>query len=141
MASNGCLSWARKLAKALSIDPGRFPVSRATLSKMDCEGGTFLCNPIGNLSPRQAAVRNTEQNVPGCRLRSVFTLARPRLRPARSKGIMIGLGAALTGQSGLVTAGPRFVKVWSSPGRSRHSTLVLDSHVHLLFVRKAGAFA
>src|ERR1700741_3497031 len=28
-------------------------------------------------------------------------LARPRLRPARSKGTMIGLGAALTGQSGL----------------------------------------
>ena len=37
-------------------------------------------------------------------------LARPRLRPARSKGIMIGLGAALMDQSGLATAGPKFVK-------------------------------
>jgi hypothetical protein len=37
-------------------------------------------------------------------------LARPRPRPTRSKGIMVALGAALTGRSGLATAGPKFVK-------------------------------
>jgi hypothetical protein len=36
-------------------------------------------------------------------------LARPRFRPARSKGIMVGLGAALTGRSGLATAGPNLL--------------------------------
>ena len=33
------------------------------------------------------------------------------------------------------------LKVWSSPGRSQHTALVLDSHVHLLVVRKAETFA
>jgi hypothetical protein len=51
------------------------------------------------------------------------------------------LGAALTGQSGLATAGPKLVKgSGPSPGRSQHTALVLDSNVHLLIVSKAGTF-
>jgi hypothetical protein len=67
-------------------------------------------------------------------------LARPRLRPARSKGIMIGLGAALTGQSGLATAGPKFAKGLAIAGAFSAYRVVLDSHVHRLIVRKAGTF-
>jgi hypothetical protein len=37
-------------------------------------------------------------------------LARPRLRPARHKGITVGLGAASVGRSGLALAGPIFAK-------------------------------
>jgi len=54
---------------------------------------------------------------------------------------MIGLGAALTGQSGLATAGPKFVKgLGHRLGVTQHTALVLDSHVQLLVVRKAGTF-
>jgi hypothetical protein len=53
---------------------------------------------------------------------------------------MIGLGAALTGQSGLASAGPKFVKGLVIAWASEHTASVLDSHMHLPVVRKAGTF-
>jgi hypothetical protein len=53
---------------------------------------------------------------------------------------MIGLGAALTGQSGLATAGPKFAKGLAIAGAFSAYRVVLDSHVHRLIVRKAGTF-
>jgi hypothetical protein len=45
---------ARKLAMALSSDPGRFRVMSATLSKMDPDGGMFLCTRIDVAAEKQA---------------------------------------------------------------------------------------
>jgi hypothetical protein len=51
---------------------------------------------------------------------------------------MVGLGAALPCRSGLATAGPNLLKVCVIAWRAQDTALVLDSHVHLLVVRKAG---
>jgi hypothetical protein len=83
------------------------------------ESQKWLCTEViweadgGHCAECQTETIVTEATRPVSESRTnlnLTSLARPRLRPARSKGIMIGFGAALTGQSGLATAGPKLVK-------------------------------
>ena len=67
----------------------------------------YTTNAIESLHMQLRKVLKNRGHFPGDEAATkLIYLARPRLRPARSKGIMVGLGAALTGRSGLATAGP-----------------------------------